>query len=647
MSVSAVSTLQAYFLSLTGGLCFPKKLPQYFSMLRGNTMKPCRSIICLLLVLIIALAPLGVGVQDIEAKKGGSFGKSSSWSSSTKGTWDRSGGGIFGSGSKTSGGYSKPVTSPPSSSYSKPSLSTSPQGSDFKAPASGTPSAGYSKPALQSQPPQSSGGYSKPVGAAGAVGAVGAVGAAGALGSTGSQESFSGGSKFDKQTVGELRKKSSQESLQRYQEEKTKFKNPEFALDKSKYESSPLYQKGKVYSGFDYGTHYSNRDNFYRSQGYQAPGFAFGGSPSFGMFDTLFLFWMLDHLGNKNVSATAYHHQNDPGYQKWRQEADQLAKDNAELKGKLAELDKQVKSMDGTPKDPGYLPAGVPPEIALAATALSSRTPEKPMLRIATGQSGGWYDKYANLFRTKSSGLDVKTIPTSGAFENLKLLADGKADLAIVQSDVLAMANSKLPDKKLVTEQSTLYPEYIQLITNTKSGIKSIADLNPSKNIIYVGPKGSGSALTWEGLGNQNDKYKKLSIQHTDFYSALEAVQKKPDALMLFVGGLNSDFLKKAEEIAKKNGSLALVALDDSHLDDRLDQNGNPIYSFVNIPKDVYPYLQKGWLFSHETKTLAVQAVLALRTDWAQEFGPNAMDALSLTVLETKPEFEKIVNAKK
>ncbi len=610
-------------------------------------MKSCRLFICLLFVSTIALAPFVIGVQDLQAKKGSSFGKSSSWSSSTKGTWDRSGGGIFGSGSKTSGGYSKPVTSPPPSTYSKPGLSTQPSGSGFKAPSSETPAAGYSKPGLQTQPSQSSGGYSKPVGAAGAVGAVGAVGAAGALGSTGSHESFSGGSKFDKQTVGELRKKSSQDSLQRYQEEKTKFKNPEFAVDKSKYESNPLYQKGKVYSGFDYGNHYSNRDNFYRSQGYQAPGFAFGGSPSFGMFDTLFLFWMLDHLGNKNVAATAYHHQNDPGYQKWRQEADQLAKDNAELKGKLAELDKQVKGMDGTPKDPGYLPPGVPPEVALAATALSSKTPEKPALRMATGQSGGWYDKYANLFRTKSSGLDVKTIPTSGAFENLKLLADGKADLAIVQSDVLAMADKKLPDKKLVTEQSTLYPEYIQLITNSKSGIKSISDLNPSKNIIYVGPKGSGSALTWEGLGNQNDKYKKLSIQHSDFFSALEAVQKNPDALMLFVGGLNSDFLKKAEEIAKKNGSLALVALDDSHLDDRLDQNGNPIYSFVNIPKDVYPYLQKGWLFSHETKTLAVQAVLALRTDWAQEFGPNAMDALSLAVLETKPEFQKIVNVKK
>jgi TRAP transporter TAXI family solute receptor len=490
---------------------------------------------------------------------------------------------------------------------------------------------------LQPSTPSSStsGGYSKPLGAVGAAGAIGATGA------------FSGGSKFDKQTVGELRKKSSQESLQRYQEEKSRFKNPEYNLDKSKYDSNPLYQKGKVYSGFDYGNHYSNRDNYYRAQGYRAPGFAFGGAPSFGIFDTLFLFWMLDHLGNKNVAATAYHHQNDPGYQKWRQEADQLAKDNAELKGKLAELDKQVKSMEGTPKDPSYLPAGVPPEVALSAAALATKTPEKPTLRVATGQTGGWYEKYASLFRSKSSGLDIKIIPTSGAFENLKLLADGKADLAIVQSDVLAMAEKKLPDKKLITEQSTLYPEYVQLIANTKSGIKSINDIDPSRNIIYVGPKGSGSALTWEGLCEQNEKYSKMTVQHSDFYGSLEAVQKNPNSLMLFVGGLNSDFLKKAEEIANKSGNLALVAVDDSHFDDKLDQHGNPIYSFANIQKNIYPSLQKGWIFGHDTKTLAVQAVLALRTEWAQEFGPNAMDSLSLAILDTQSDFENMANGTK
>lgn len=611
-------------------------------------MKSWKSITGLVVAATIVLTPLLIGISAVEARKGGGFSKSSSWSSSTKRTWDRSGGGIFGSGSKSSGGYSKPSSVPSSSTYTKPSAVTSPVPTGSKTPAPSSSSSGYSKPAVQSPPStSSSGGYSKPLGAVGAAGAIGAASSTGSASSSGSSGSFSGGSKFDKQTIGELRKNSSQESLKRYQEEKSKFKNPEFSLDKSKYDSNPLYQKGKVYSGFDYGTHYSNRDNYYRSQNYQPPRYAFGGAPSFGIFDTLFLFWMLDHLGNRNVAATAYHHQNDPGYQKWRQEADQLAKDNSELKAKLAELDKQVKGMEGTPKDSSYLPPGVPPEVALSAAALATKNPEKPSLRFASGQSGGLYDKYANLFRTKSAGLDVQAIPTPGALENLNLLAEGKADMAIVQSDVLAMSAKKFPDKKLVTEQATLYPEYVQLIANAKSGIKSIGDINTAKNVVYVGPKGSGSALTWEGLADQNEKYKNISVQYADFFSALEEVQKNPNALMLFVGGLNSDFLKRAEEIAKKNGTLTLVALDDADLDNKQDQHGNPIYSFVKISKDVYPYLQKGWIFSHETKTLAVQAILALRTEWAEKFGPNAMEALSLAILETKPEIESIVNATK
>ncbi|MDQ1286248.1 MAG: hypothetical protein QG663_1681 [Thermodesulfobacteriota bacterium] len=82
-----------------------------------------------------------------------SFGKSSSWSSSTRGTWNRSGGGLFG-GKESSSGYSKPSSTPATSSapYSKPSV---------KEPSSGS---NYSKPGLQGQtgPAPSGTGYSKP-----------------------------------------------------------------------------------------------------------------------------------------------------------------------------------------------------------------------------------------------------------------------------------------------------------------------------------------------------------------------------------------------------------------------------------------------------------------------------------------------------
>jgi TRAP-type uncharacterized transport system substrate-binding protein len=113
---------------------------------------------------------------------------------------------------------------------------------------------------------------------------------------------------------------------------------------------------------------------------------------------------------------------------------------------------------------------------------------------------------------------------------------------------------------------------------------------------------------------------------------------------MLFVGGLNSDFLKKAEDVAEKSGNLRLVTLDDRQFARRADKHGNAIYRFAEIRSDIYPSLQKGWFFSGDVRTLAVQAVLVLRTEWPQKFGPESMDALSKAILTVKPDIQKLAN---
>ena len=557
--------------------------------------------------------------SSFSGSRGIGHGTSSPWSPATRQTFDRSGGGMFGGGHSTSSGYSKPAL---------PS----------KSPVESKSSGGYSKPSLKGQSStetstaaqsRTSGGYSKP-----------------GSPST-SQKGFSGGSKFDKETINVERKKKSQESLNAYKAENSKFKQPETKIAGANYESNPLAQKGKVYSGFDYGTHYQQRDGWYRSQGYKPPGYVFNTSPSFGMFDTIFLFWMLNNISNRNVAATAYHHSDDPGFQKWRQEAENLAKDNSDLKGKLGEMDKQIKSMEGTPKDPAYLPKGVPPDVALSSSVLASKKPEKPVLKFATGQTGGWYDKFGTLFKQDATGLDVKTIKTTGSLENLKLISSGEADLAIVQSDILALIDKKLPGTNLISEQATLYPEYAQLIANRDGGIKSLKDIDPKRDLVYIGPKGSGTALTWEALCELEPKYKGIPVKNADYFSALAAVEKDPKALMFFVGGLNSDFLKKAEQDAKRSGKLRLAVVDDPSFKGKVDKHNNPIYKLTDISSTIYPSLQKGWIWGSDVKTLAVQAVLVLRTDWAKKYGPGSMDSLSLAILEAKPDIQHMVNATK
>ena len=114
-------------------------------------------------------------------------------------------------------------------------------------------------------------------------------------------------------------------------------------------------------------------------------------APSYGIWDTLFWFMILDRVTDRNHSSMAYHHANDPGYQAWRRDADNLAKDNSELKGKLDALDKQVAAMKGTPVDANYLPKGVPPEVAVAANAIADKPAQKPVIRFATGPKDGNY----------------------------------------------------------------------------------------------------------------------------------------------------------------------------------------------------------------------------------------------------------------
>lgn len=406
--------------------------------------------------------------------------------------------------------------------------------------------------------------------------------------------------------------------------------------------SNPLAQRGKVYSNFDYGSYYNKRDNWYRNNNYQPPRSSFNFSPVYGLFGGMFLYWMLDHMGDKKVAATAYHHQDDPGFQRWRRDVEEQAKNNAELRAKLDAMDKQITTMKGTPKDAGYLPPGVPAEAALAPNVLASQKPEQAPLRFATGTSGGWYTRFGEMLKKNVEGIDVKLKTSGGSRDNLKLLADGEADMAIVQSDVLALMQ---PGKNLISEQSDLYTEYAQLIANRDSGIKSIKDVDPKKNVVIIGPKGSGTALSWEGLAEQSAWYRKIPTKYADYDQGLAEVLRNPKALMLFVGGLNSELIKRAEKEAKQTGKLRLVDVNDPRFAVRKDQFGNPIYKIVSIPSNVYPELQRAWFLGHAKDTLGVQAVLVLRSEWVKKYGPEAMDALSTAIQKTKPEIQKLVNA--
>ena len=100
---------------------------------------------------------------------------------------------------------------------------------------------------------------------------------------------------------------------------------------------------------------------WYPPGGWTAPDYARMAPSRFGAWDGLFLWFLLSNLSRPGSGDFFYNHQNDPGYRQWRAEADRLARDDADLRQKLAQLDRQVADKQGRPRDPGYLPPDVPP----------------------------------------------------------------------------------------------------------------------------------------------------------------------------------------------------------------------------------------------------------------------------------------------
>ena len=145
-------------------------------------------------------------------------------------------------------------------------------------------------------------------------------------------------------------------------------------------QSTPAAAPSAGFSGYSgrfrsYDDYYYQRNNYYSGFGWQPPGYIYGSRSSFGMWDALFLWFMLDSLSNAGHAMWFHDHYDDPGYQQWRQEADRLAADNADLRTKLADLDAQQKALANEPRDPNFMPSDAKPELALASENAVAKQP--------------------------------------------------------------------------------------------------------------------------------------------------------------------------------------------------------------------------------------------------------------------------------
>jgi TRAP transporter TAXI family solute receptor len=238
---------------------------------------------------------------------------------------------------------------------------------------------------------------------------------------------------------------------------------------------------------------------------------------------------------------------------------------------------------------------------------------------IATGPEKGTYFQVAQDIKAlaEKEGIELKVVPSKGSFENIQLLADGKADLVIVQLDALryvtdvvkAQLGINVLDKMKVV--LNLYPEEIHILSSKKE-ITSFYHLEGKK--VSVGPQEGGSALTGELL------FALYDIKATKSHEIPEEGLKKLSAgeldAMIFVGGAPLPFLEQL------GAGVHLARLPANPV---LDQ----IYVRRKLGKEVYRWLDS------ETETYAVpSAVMGL--DIRKEEYVSQMQKLVLSVLSGK-----------
>lgn len=294
------------------------------------------------LFLFLALA-LVLGGQPALAKSGkssfSSGGRTSSSSSSSS----------SGSGGKSSG-WSNSSTPSTTTAPAKPSGSSSGWGSGSS---QSTPATARPAGSPQSAPTPTQGTTAKPAGGGSWGNSAGTSAPSGSdAGRAKSSFATSGQSAIQKEA-----------SVKAYNEYKGRFAKPDNPVGAGGMAGSTAPQPSRTWD--NYRDYRGYRDNYYAGQGWSAPGYAYQSAPSFGLWDAMFLWFMLRQASGPSFM---YNHQSDPGVQAFRQEADKLAASNADLKKQLADMDAKIDQMrkDGTPVDPKRLD-GVDPAVALAA----------------------------------------------------------------------------------------------------------------------------------------------------------------------------------------------------------------------------------------------------------------------------------------
>lgn len=208
-------------------------------------------------------------------------------------------------------------------------------------------------------------------------------------------------------------------------------------------------------------------------------------------------------------------------------------------------------------------------------------------LRFVTGGESGTYYAFGSVIAqhaTNNTDVSVTGLVGNGSKSNVEELADGNAELAFCQSDVMAYAynGTNLFESPIdcFSTVAALYMEDVQIVT-TDPSIKTVADL--AGKSVSIGAPGSGvyfNAIDVLGAyGLTEDDIKPTYQSFSDSADALKNGQI--DAAFIVAGAPTT----AVTDLATTKDTY-LVSLDSEHIAKLLETSD--YYTETVIAKDVY-----------------------------------------------------------
>ncbi|KKE79237.1 TAXI family TRAP transporter solute-binding subunit [Oceanobacillus caeni] len=239
---------------------------------------------------------------------------------------------------------------------------------------------------------------------------------------------------------------------------------------------------------------------------------------------------------------------------------------------------------------------------------------EKPkfLSMLTGGTSGTYYPLGGEMAKiiTDETGIQTDAVSSNASADNVISLQEGEAELAFVQTDVIANAveginafDGKPVDNVLAL--GSLYPETIQIVTNANSGIESVEDLKGKT--VSVGAPGSGTYINAEQIleihGLTMDDIK---AQNLDFGESTGGIQD---------GNIDAAFITAGTPTGAVEGlgattDVSIVPIAQEKIDELVEKY--PYYAADTITEGTYG-------LEEDVNTVAVLAMLAVTDSLSED----------------------------